>query len=205
MIKAVFFDFDGVLTIDATGSTSICNYISKVTGIEKSDFRKEYSKYNYDLLYGMTTHEKIWNELNEGLNTNIDIKHMYDSFINTPMDKKMLDLANKLKRNGYVTGIITDNKSDRINHISNFHDLSSTFDCIAISSDIGSGKEHQPIFDYVLKETSLKANECVFIDNSRTNLVKPNEMGMKTIFYNHIDRDFKGLLNELIKIGVTNV
>ncbi|MBE7059166.1 MAG: haloacid dehalogenase, partial [Ruminococcaceae bacterium] len=28
MIKAVLFDFDGVLTIDKTGSTSITNYLS---------------------------------------------------------------------------------------------------------------------------------------------------------------------------------
>jgi len=28
MIKAVLFDFDGVLTIDKTGSTTITNYIS---------------------------------------------------------------------------------------------------------------------------------------------------------------------------------
>ena len=34
MIKAVLFDFDGVLTTDATGSESICKYISIEAGIE---------------------------------------------------------------------------------------------------------------------------------------------------------------------------
>ena len=41
MIKAVLFDFDGVLTTDATGSESILNYICKKTGldIEKFNFK----------------------------------------------------------------------------------------------------------------------------------------------------------------------
>ncbi|NOW05387.1 hypothetical protein [Clostridium beijerinckii] len=33
MIKAILFDFDGVLTADATGSLSICKYICKKTGL----------------------------------------------------------------------------------------------------------------------------------------------------------------------------
>lgn len=36
MIKAVLFDFDGVLTTDATGSQSICNYICKETGVDNA-------------------------------------------------------------------------------------------------------------------------------------------------------------------------
>ncbi|NOW90048.1 beta-phosphoglucomutase-like phosphatase (HAD superfamily) [Clostridium beijerinckii] len=34
MIKAILFDFDGVLTTDATGSLWICNYICKKTGLD---------------------------------------------------------------------------------------------------------------------------------------------------------------------------
>jgi len=34
MIKAVFFDFDGVLTLDKTGSLTTARYISVATGID---------------------------------------------------------------------------------------------------------------------------------------------------------------------------
>lgn len=44
MIKAVLFDFDGVLTTDATGSQSICNYICKETGVDSELFKREYKK-----------------------------------------------------------------------------------------------------------------------------------------------------------------
>lgn len=35
MIKAVCFDFDGVLTLDETGSQSICNYMAETEKIDK--------------------------------------------------------------------------------------------------------------------------------------------------------------------------
>ena len=42
MIKSILFDFDGVLTTDATGSLSICNYICNKTGLDIEIFEKEY-------------------------------------------------------------------------------------------------------------------------------------------------------------------
>ncbi len=55
MIKAILFDFDGVLTIDKTGSQSIIKYLARITGISKDALKREYYKYNKDLLYGEIT------------------------------------------------------------------------------------------------------------------------------------------------------
>ena len=46
MIKAILFDFDGVITIDKTGSKPICNYISSVMNIDLQLFTKEYRKFH---------------------------------------------------------------------------------------------------------------------------------------------------------------
>lgn len=110
MIKAILFDFDGVLTTDATGSESICNYICMKTGLNIKIFEKEYFKYNDDLLYGKTTHEEIWKNLCEGLNTQIDMNILYESFINTPIDNQMMKLIDGLKKQNYKVGMVTDNK-----------------------------------------------------------------------------------------------
>jgi histidinol phosphatase-like enzyme len=39
-IKAIFFDFDGVMIIDKTGTISICNYISNNYPIDKRYLKK---------------------------------------------------------------------------------------------------------------------------------------------------------------------
>jgi putative hydrolase of the HAD superfamily len=153
-IKAIFFDFDGVMTIDKTGTISICNYISNNYPIDKKISEKEYRKYNNDLLYGKITHEDIWDKLCLNLNKNISI--LYDSFVNTPIDYQMYDFVNIIKKNSYITGLITDNKKDRMNIIIRENDLDKIFDVIIISSEIGSGKENKEIFKITLK------NECQF-------------------------------------------
>lgn len=38
MIKAIFFDFDGVLTTDATGTTSIVKYFQNTTNVNVESF-----------------------------------------------------------------------------------------------------------------------------------------------------------------------
>ena len=60
MIKCILFDFDGVLTIDKTGSTSITNYIAQETGISLDVIKAYYYKYNKKLLMGEITHEDMW-------------------------------------------------------------------------------------------------------------------------------------------------
>ncbi len=99
MIRAVLFDFDGVLTTDATGSLSICRYISEQSGLDPEQFQQEYYKYNADLLSGRTTHDRIWDRLCSGLHTHIGISLLYESFLHTPIDGKMLTLAEQLKKN----------------------------------------------------------------------------------------------------------
>lgn len=59
MIKAILFDFDGVLTIDKAGSTTITNYISQKTGISLDLVKSCYYKYNKRLLYGEISHEDM--------------------------------------------------------------------------------------------------------------------------------------------------
>ena len=57
---AVLFDFDGVLTIDKTGSTSITNYIAQETKIPVDVVKTCYYKHNKKLLMGEITHAEMW-------------------------------------------------------------------------------------------------------------------------------------------------
>lgn len=202
MFKVVLFDFDGVLTLDATGSTTICNYISKVTGIDKDLFTKEYRVYNGELLYGKVSHEEVWGSICERIKKEIDIKILKDSFTNTPLDFDMIELTKNLKRSGYITGIITDNKKDRIDDIVRHFNLYDIFDYIVVSAEIGSGKDKSDIFLNVIDNLQVNPEECIFIDNNERNLIVPNEMGMKPIFYDHEKRELDKLKRELKSMGV---
>jgi putative hydrolase of the HAD superfamily len=132
MVKAILFDFDGVLTIDATGSQSICNYVCKETNVDMELFKSEYKKYNNDLLYGKLAHEDIWDKVCGGIGTKISIEILKASFINTPINMDMLELVKKIKCKGYKTAMVTDNKADRIEKITEHFAFEKIFDVIVV-------------------------------------------------------------------------
>lgn len=202
MIKAVFFDFDGVLTLDATGTTSIVKYISARTGIDKELFNTEYRRFNKDLLLGVTTHDKIWGKLCYALNQEIPEQVLIDSFLNTPLDHKMFTLARELKSLGYKVGMITDNKADRIKAISDANSFDELFDVVSVSASVGLSKSGKEIFWDAIRKIGVDAEESLFIDNNPKNLVVPVELGMSIIQFDHDERDYDRLFDQLRREGV---
>jgi putative hydrolase of the HAD superfamily len=197
-IKAILFDYDGVMTLDKTGTETICNYISNTLGIDKSIFEKEYRKYNKDLLYGKPTSE-IWEELCKNINKNIPLSILYDSYKNTPINMEMHELVLKIKDKNIKTGLITDNKADRIDHINKIFNLDKYFDIISVSGKLGYGKESDKIFIKTLEELKIKPEESIFIDNHENNLIIPKKMRIKKIYFNDEEKDMAKLIYKIRK------
>lgn len=189
MIEAILFDFDGVLTTDATGTRSIMNYFKSKTDIDVDRFEKAYRKHNYNLLYGVKTHGDVWQEICRDMEENIDIQVLKASFIDTPLDNEMLSLAYRLKDNGYRIGMITDNKSDRIKEILDYHDLNDLFDVVMVSDHVKSGKNAFDIFKRTTDCLDLQGASCIFIDNSESNVQVAHDYGMVACFFDHKRRN----------------
>ncbi len=205
MIKALLFDFDGVLTLDETGSKSICNYISEKTGVEQAAFQEAYRLYNAELLTGKLKHEDIWQRICDAVGQQIKLEILHDSFIHTPINTDMLALVQQLKEKNYKIAMVTDNKADRIRDIVAHHDWGALFDCIAVSAEIGSGKNQEEIFHSVLHSLALEPDACVFIDNTPENLLVPKRLGVKTVFFDYHRNDVTGLTRELQTLGIASV
>lgn len=195
-IKAILFDFDGVLTIDKTGSFTITNYIAEKSGIPLELIKSCYYKYNKGLLYGEITHEDMWSDFCRDVGKELDYHILTDSFINTALDEKMIDLVKELKKN-YLIGMVTDNKGDRIETVLKSRKLEEYFDVVAVSAKVHSGKDNEDIFNYVLNNLNVKASECLFIDNTSKNLIVPEQMGMQTILFDDENRDFDLFLKKV--------
>ena len=196
MIRSIFFDFDGVLTLDASGSLSILNYLSGRTGISLSLLEDAYYKYNTDLLDGRLTHRDIWAGFCAQIGMEIDFSLLTDSFIHTPIDTDMLAYAAEL-HGQYRLAMVTDNKADRMNTICSHYHLNELFDVVAVSATFHSGKAHPEIFVDTLRQLNCLPAECIFIDNTASNLTIPGQMGIHTILYDDRSRDLPALQNEI--------
>ncbi len=205
MIKAIFFDFDGVLTNFECGSSTVCYNLSKKTGISEEKLLECYDDaeglVENQLLLGKALHKDVWGGFCRCIGKKIDMGLLDYAFRNTPMNERMLDLAEKLRKK-YKIGIITDNTKERFSAIIDEFGLRDKFDAIILSADVGATKKEERIFRVALNALKLKPQECVFIDNNARNLRIPAQMGFKTIYYNFEKKDFDGLIKALSAIGV---
>ena len=89
-IRAVMFDFDGVLTKDKTGSLTTTRYLSQRTGIELSKVQAAFNPFNNDLTLGKTTHEAVWDDICADLGQTIGFHLIEEAFESTPLSEQML-------------------------------------------------------------------------------------------------------------------
>lgn len=188
MIRAVLFDFDGVLTTDPSGSFTTVAHLARASGMAEASLWDAFAPYNDALLLGRTTHAAIWAAVCGRLDRQLDIALLAAAFDATPMNEPMLGLARRLRRRRMI-GIVTDNKRDRIDRLVARHALDRVFDPIVVSADCGSGKADAAIFRHALDALGVHPRETVFIDNTASNLVVPASLGMHTIHFDHLRND----------------
>lgn len=198
MVRAILFDLDGVLTLEKTGSQSIVRYLAQHTGLSPEKLKQAYGYFNRELLYGKITHPDMWQPFCSALGRELPYGLLKEAFENTPMDDQMLRLVSQLKKT-FLIGMVTDNKADRVETILDHFHLRAFFDAVSISARLGSGKREEAIFRYTLDALHISADEAVFIDNSKENLIVPQQMGMHVIWFDDEKRDMDALREVLGK------
>lgn len=177
-IKEVLFDFDGVITVETTGSGPITKYLAEAVHIPLEKVMKCYYKRNDKLLLGTLTHQEMWSEFCSGIGVEIE----------------------ELKKN-YKIAMVTDNKVDRIQEILSYYHLDELFDEVVISGAVGSRKSDARIFEYTINQLGVEPEECIFIDNTAANLEAPAQMGIHTLFFDAFHRDtrsFQMVLEQML-------
>ncbi|WP_298238882.1 HAD family phosphatase [uncultured Algibacter sp.] len=69
-------------------------------------------------------------------------------------------------------------------HIPYYESFKNCFDAFYLSHEIHLRKPNKNIFDLVLNENNLKANECIFIDDNKDNIKTASSIGIKTWYIN---------------------
>jgi len=199
MLKGIFFDFDGVITLEKQGTPPTIAYIAEATGLPADAVEKAYRRHNRALLMGEVNHPDMWQQFCEELETDIDYEILTGAFLNITLDQAVIGYIRELKEK-YLIGMITDNKVDRIETILKEKGLEELFDVVVISAQVHSGKTEEKIFEEALKRSNLKPQECVFIDNTAQNLEVPAGMGFRTVYFDDEKRDLTELC-DILKEG----
>lgn len=195
-IDCVFFDYDGVLTTDATGSTTTCRYLSERAGVPLARVRGALGRHNRALTLGQVTHEAVWPQICAEIGCTLPLQLLTDAFDSTPANEEMFALARRV-RVACRVAIITDNKLDRMRRLVAVQQLDDLFDPIVVSAAEGVSKESKALFDRALAAAGVRATRSLFIDNDPDNVAVASTCGLHAIHFDHVRNDVRGLATRL--------
>lgn len=194
--RAVFFDYDGVLTLDATGTQTTMRYLANWLDFPCAQVEAAWREAATLLGNPFCRHEVLWAAFCEKLGRAVPLELLPEAFASTRLDLAMLDLASRLRVN-YPVGIITDNCPDRFDFLCRQQKLDACFDPVLVSSFVGHTKASPVIFEQAVQRVGLAAHECIFIDNSPANIAVAEKSGLSGLYFDDRRRDVAGLVEQL--------
>lgn len=109
-------------------------------------------------------------------------------------NKQVVKLALKLKMQGVMCVLVSNNEKYRLEHlISNFK-LDELFDHVLLPYEIGAIKPEREIFQAILDTTYLEPHEVVACDHEEEKLSGAKELGMKILLAEDVESLEKGLI-----------
>jgi epoxide hydrolase-like predicted phosphatase len=196
MIKAVLFDYGGVLS-QGGKSGSIKQIFAKIYGVDEANARLD--PLSSKLLRGMVRTDKFFAELNRRhpgaarATKSLFVKHDADF---AAKSEPVYALASELRKAGMKTGILSNvfaMSADELKKHGNY----DGFDPLVLSCNEGTAKPDMQFYERALAKLKLPADEILFIDDQEKCLAPAQKLGMHTILAEspmQIVRDTKAML-----------
>jgi putative hydrolase of the HAD superfamily len=200
LLEIVFFDFDGVLTLEDRGSTVTIGAIHDARpDLSYREIADSYYRFHGDIMLGKQDHTSVWDDFCRAIGAQIDISLLEAAFLATPINEPAVDIARRISVKCPV-GIITANGADRMEAIVSEHGFAELFDPIVISAHVGAMKTERLIFEKALN--GLRPDRCAFIDNQEKNLAVPSALGIHTFHFDTKRDDTDALRRQLARWGL---
>lgn len=180
MIKAVIFDFFGVLV--STDLNSFYDDYCANEGVKQQakaiirEFNSGFSKLRYNDV--ITRLSKL---------ARVPEAEVGDYLEGNRPNRKLLDFIKNNLSGTYKISILSNAGEDWINELLDKNDT-ELFDDIVLSYQHGVTKPSREIYLLAAKRLGFEPKECVFIDDTQRHCLAAEEAGMKAINYKNFDQ-----------------
>jgi len=200
MIKAIIFDWGGVLTIGKY-TQSILETISKEKKIIIDEIYPEFDTLIVEMNAGNINFKEFVQKVEEKLSLNINEEEMKEIFKKSIIpNKEIIQLVRDLNSR-YNLILLSDNDEVTVENLERNHeDMLSLFSKKYFSHELKMIKPNLDLFRYVLKDLALTGSECIFIDDKQKNVDAAIEVGMKGILFMNAEQLEKELASYSINV-----
>lgn len=187
MIKAVIFDFFGVIRSD-----DFWQFLKRdpLTDIAFNELAGEV---NIGAIGWKTFVNKV---AQAAVRTPEEINAMYAA---EKIDPLVVGMIHELHKN-YKTGLLTNASQEFIEPLLKEHHLAELFDAVVVSSRLGFIKPDPRIFKEMLTQLNIKPAEAVYVDDLERHVNGANALGMNAILF----RNYRQCKKELDAVLKTN-
>jgi len=200
MIKAIVFDYGGVLKINTEDSLGeLLNYLETTRedwdkewflgNKEANNSGKPYADYFLEVCLKFKNSEESKKHILDSLEKNKG-KHIVNS--------ELVEIIKKLKDNGYKIGLLSNYGVELRDKLQKdgIYDL---FDTIIISAEVQQVKPDPEIFKILFENLNLNPEEVVFVDDTPKSLENSESIGYFPILYKN-NESFKIELEKILNI-----
>jgi len=178
MIKAVLFDFGGVLT-ESGKSGFIAESIAEVYGIsvDQLDIRRDH----YLLRRGRGDEAALFDRLNKQFGKQVT-KQMYLDKVHGMFktSHEVYELAKRLRKHGVQTGILS-NIFAMDAEVLREQGQYDGFDPVILSCDEGYAKPELELYNIAIKKLGVKPEEILFVDDQQKCIGPAKKLGIATV------------------------
>ena len=198
MIKAVLFDFGGVLAEE--GFKEGLMAMGKEKGFDPDHFFNMLSELVYQTGYvtGSADEHAYWNAVREktGL-TGEDKKLREEVLMRLKLRPKMMEVVKKIKSSGFIVAILSDqtNWLDDLNQRTPFY---QHFDHVFNSFYLKKTKRDSSLFRDICAQLDLRPEQVLFVDDSPENIKRAAGEGLRTIHFKG-ESEFEKEIQKFIK------
>lgn len=178
MIKAVLFDFGGVLT-ESGRSGFVAQSLADLYGVNQSQL--DVNADHYMLRRGKGDEDALFARLNAQFGKQVTKQMFLDKVhgLFVPSDE-VYDLAARLREHGIKTGILS-NIFAMNAAILRQQGRYDGFDPVILSCDEGYAKPDKELYDVAIAKLGVKPDEILFVDDQEKCTQTAEAMGMFTV------------------------
>jgi putative hydrolase of the HAD superfamily len=190
MIKAILFDFGGVLAEEGFREGLLS--IARKNGFDPGSFFKTANElvFTSGYLTGRSDESAFFNAMRETTRIHGSDSELRDEILKRfNIRPEMISHVQKIKSAGLITGILSD-QTDWLDILNEKTPFYQHFDYIFNSFKIHKSKREPSVFREVCAAIGIKSNEVLFVDDNEENIQRASGEGLITMHFKNMD-DFK--------------
>jgi epoxide hydrolase-like predicted phosphatase len=200
MIKAIVFDFGGVLI--RTGNPQGRREWETKLGLAEGELERivHHSNTWIDAQCGRVSVDNYWQEVAQTLNIELsqlpDLRRDY--FRDDNLDHDLVLLIRSFRQTGYKIGLLSNDIMTLEAKLRSELSIYDEFDAVVISAGIGVMKPAAAAYQAIADALDVKTAECIFIDDNIANVEGARQVGMAAIHFLP-ELNLRDEINALIK------